>query len=103
MNNYYQTQINTLQSSVPLFTDRYRDIILAYTFLRERIFNNNSLSTYETDSLYGNNLDLKYNDQSTQAEKDILTLLNNHQMIDQNMVDLTLMTESANFCQGIIG
>lgn len=39
-------EIKNLKDQLPLFFDRYTDIALAYGFLRERIINNNSLSSF---------------------------------------------------------
>lgn len=39
-------EMRTLKDQLPLFFDRYTDIALAYGYLRERIVNNNSLSSF---------------------------------------------------------
>ena len=39
--------------------------------MRERILANNSLTTFEKDSIYGFNLDNLYNDRSMEVEGDI--------------------------------
>ncbi len=42
--------------------------------MRERIFANNSLSSFENDEVYGFNLDNLYNDRSMDVEGDITQL-----------------------------
>jgi hypothetical protein len=49
---FFQVQLSNLQERVPIFLDRYRDLMLSYAFLRERIINNNTLDTYETDTKF---------------------------------------------------
>ena len=44
-----ELQLTVLRKELPIFFDRYRNMILSYSFLRERIINNNSLVTYEYD------------------------------------------------------
>lgn len=54
-----------MQDKVPLFFDRYQDLMLSFAFLRERIINNDTLSSYDPESKffsYGSNLDTLYND-----------------------------------------
>lgn len=46
------SEIKHLNDQLPLFFNRYTDIILAYAFLREKIINNNSLSTFELNESY---------------------------------------------------
>lgn len=103
LNNQFQVQLVSLQSSVPSFFDRYRDLMLSYAFLRERIINNNSLETYETDKYYGHDLDQMYRDLSTKVENDIKQLKNTYPSIIEPLVDLTKVIDSENFCKDIIG
>ena len=50
--------------TIPIFFDRFRYLTLSYTFMRERILMNNSLSSFEDDPEYGYNIDFKYMDLS---------------------------------------
>ena len=50
--------------AVPVYFDRYRYSMLANTFIRERIINNNSLDSFEIDPQYGHYIDSLYNDDS---------------------------------------
>jgi hypothetical protein len=52
MHTRFETGIQTLRNNLPYFFDRYRSIMLSYSFLRERIINNNTLSNYEYDNNY---------------------------------------------------
>ena len=78
MNTQFGMEISTMQQSLPTFFDRYRDVILTYTFLRERIINNNSLSTYEEDPVYGHDIDQLYDDMSVEQEKILNDIKINH-------------------------
>ncbi len=68
MQGGFESGIKTLRNNLPDFFDRYRSIMLSYSFLRERIINNNSLDTYQPEFEYPqylSSLDLLYNDLST--------------------------------------
>ena len=93
-----EVQLTVLRKDLPIFFDRYRNMILSYSFLRERIINNNSLVTYEYDSIYHNNLDTKYMDLSTNIEQEILKLKTKHSEILRPLTDLTIQSDSENFC-----
>lgn len=54
---YYVQEVQTLTSSVPIFLDRYRFLSLMFTLLRERMTFNNSLASFESVPIYGNDLD----------------------------------------------
>ena len=98
MHNRFETGIQTLRSSLPSFFDRYRYMILSYSFLRERIINNNTLETYEFDDRYKWNLDYLYNDYSSQIEQELLRLQNDHPAVVQPLTDFTMLTDSESFC-----
>lgn len=58
-----------LQDTTPSFFDRYRYLILIFGIGRERVlFNTTFLNSMEFDPMYGQNLDYKYNDLSTDNE-----------------------------------
>lgn len=71
---FFQAQLSDLQERVPIFLDRYRNLMLSYAFLRERIINNNSLDTYEIDDKFKHDLDSLYNLKSEEVENRILIL-----------------------------
>jgi len=71
---FFQAQLSDLQERVPIFLDRYRNLMLSYAFLRERIINNNSLDTYEIDDKFNHDLDSLYNLKSEEVENRILIL-----------------------------
>jgi hypothetical protein len=64
----FETHLNSLNHSLPMLLNRYRYSILSYSFMRERILANNSLSSFENDNIYGFNLDSLYNDHSIEVE-----------------------------------
>ena len=70
----YKNNLLFLQNSIPIFFSRYRDLMLSYSLLRERIIANNSLSTFEENPGYGTNLDLFYHDKAMINEKSIQLL-----------------------------
>jgi hypothetical protein len=53
-----------LTALIPIFFNRYRYSILGYSFIRERIINNNTLDSFEHDPVYGFDLDRMYIDRS---------------------------------------
>lgn len=77
--------------------------MLGYSFLRERIINNNSLSTFEYDDEFGFNLDTKYIDLSMENERMITDIKISYPSIVSSMVDLTKLSDSELFCSSIIG
>jgi hypothetical protein len=85
-------------SLIPVFFNRYRYSILGYTFIRERIINNNSLSSFEYDSQYGYNLDSLYIDNSMKIEKILTDLRLDTSSISSGLVDLISIIDSEAFC-----
>ena len=61
---YFIDQISYMYVTIPVFFDRFRYLTLSYTFMREWILMNNSLSSFEDDPEYGYNIDFKYMDLS---------------------------------------
>ena len=103
MHNRFEIGTQTLRNNLPYFFDRYRSLMLSYTFLRERIINNNTLGTYEQDDKYQWNLDYLYNDFSSQIEQELLRLKNDHPSVISPLTDYTKLTDSEIFCQEVIG
>ena len=56
-----------MKGSIPMFFNRYSNLILSYALLRERIIQNNTFSI--TDE--GANLDKYYHDQAIENEKSL--------------------------------
>lgn len=77
--------------------------MLEYSFIRERIINNNSLLNYEKDQYYGVDLDSLYNDLSTQNEQITLKLKNSHPSILNDILSLTMKADSELLCPDVIG
>lgn len=98
MHSRFETGIQTLRNNLPYFFDRYRSLMLSYSFLRERIINNNTLSTYEHDDHNKWNLDYFYNDFSSQIEQELLRLKNDHPDVVSPLTDYTKLTDSEVFC-----
>ena len=67
----FESHLESLNQSLPVLLNRYTFSILSYTFMRERILANNSLSSFEKDDIYGFNLDSLYNDRSITVEGEI--------------------------------
>lgn len=63
-----------MQSSLPVFMDRFRYMMLVYGFNRERLIMNNSLDTFEWIEGYGYNGDQYYDDRSVENELAIIDL-----------------------------
>ena len=88
---------------IPIVLDRFRYLILSYAFLRERIVNNNTLSSFEFDVNYGNNLDNLYNDISMQVESKLTDLKVNSNSVDKPILEILKVMDSESFCHTIIG
>lgn len=74
--------------------NRYRYSILSYTFARERILSNNSLDSFERDSLYVHDLDQMYTDQSVKLEGDLNYLKSKYPTILEPLVSLVKKMDS---------
>ncbi len=68
-NEIFVSSLEKFTALMPIFFNRYRYSILGYTFIRERIINNNTMDSFEYDPAYGFNLDRMYIDRSMQIEK----------------------------------
>jgi hypothetical protein len=77
--------------------------MLSYSFMRERIILNNTMSSFEYDDEFGYNLDNKYHEYSMINERSLLNLKNNHISILDEMIDFLKDCDSENFCQLVIG
>jgi hypothetical protein len=88
---------------IPIFFNRFRYLILSYAFLRERIINNNTLNSFETDPRYGNDLDILYNDYSMQVENQLTDLKVTSASVSLSIVELLQVMDSESFCNNIIG
>ena len=62
--SYFESQIEYMYSTIPLFFNRFRYQTLSYSLMRERILMNGSLSSFESDPVYGQYIDFKYLDLS---------------------------------------
>jgi hypothetical protein len=76
--NIFESDLDSLNRSLPMLLNRYRYSILSYSFMRERILANNSLYSFEYDYIYGFDLDSLYNDHSIEVEGDINVLEARH-------------------------
>ena len=101
--NYFESQVKELRHVIPIFFDRFRYLILSYAFLRERIINNNTLSSFETDPRYGSDLDVLYNDYSMQVENQLTDLKVTSASVSLSIVELLKVMDSESFCNKIIG
>ncbi len=74
----FRDDLKNLIDSLPQFLNRYRYSMLSYSLARERILNNNSLSSFEQDSLFGYDLDLLYLDKSIELETNLTSMKSNY-------------------------
>jgi len=100
--NIFETNLKSLDRSLPLLLNRYRYSILSYSFLRERILANNSLSSFEKDKIYGFDLDNLYNDHSIEVEGLINMLEARHSDVLDPIMKVMLKIDSKDFCSQII-
>jgi len=71
--------------------------------MRERILNNNSLSSFEFDPIYQYNLDRLNNDLSMKYEGKITQLMAHYPPVLQPLITLVNHIDSKTFCEEIIG
>jgi hypothetical protein len=76
--------------------------MLSYSLARERILNNNSMSSFEQDSLFGFDLDLLYLDKSIELETNLTSMKSNYPEILKPMMDLLNVMDSESFCSKIV-
>jgi len=92
--NIFESNLISLNQALPLLLNRYKYSILSYSFLRERILANNSLSSFEKDKIYGFDLDNLYNDNSIEVEGEINVLEARHSDILAPIMQLMLKIDS---------
>jgi hypothetical protein len=85
-----------------LLLNRFRYSILSYSFMRERILANNSLSSFEFDDVYGFNLDNLYNDHSIEVEGEINVLEGHHPTVLEPVMLVMQHIDSVTFCSEIL-
>ena len=73
---HFDSNLLKISLSFPLVLNRFRFSALSYTFMRERILFNNSLSSFEEDP---DGLDIKYNELSMRIENEITIFESNYQ------------------------
>jgi hypothetical protein len=83
--------------------NRYRYIMLAFMFLRERILMDNNLDSFEEVPDYGHDLDQYYYQQSMANEQAINQLKVSHPAIASNIMDYYKMQDSGELCTAVIG
>ena len=76
--------------------------MLSYSLARERILNNNSLSSFEQDSLFGYDLDLLYLDKSIELETNLTAMKSNYPRILKPVMDVLNVMDSEKFCAQIV-
>jgi len=65
----FKAELSHLQEGIPIFFNRFRYTMLGYAFMRERILYNNTLGFFESDPVYGQNIDLMNIDLSMENER----------------------------------
>jgi hypothetical protein len=70
--------------------------------MRERILNNNSLSSFEFDPIYKYNIDRMNNDLSMKIEGKITQMMANHDDVLKPVISLISQIDSEKFCEQII-
>jgi hypothetical protein len=101
--NIFESHLDSLNRALPMLLNRYTYSILSYSFMRERILANNSLSSFENDKIYGFNLDSLYNDHSIEVEGDINVLEARHSEVLDPIMKAMLKIDSKEFCSQIVG
>jgi hypothetical protein len=94
--------LDSLNHELPLLLNRYRYSILSFSFMRERILANNSLSSFEFDDIYGFNLDNLYNDHSIEVEGEINVLEGRHSSVLEPIMLVMQHVDSVTYCSEII-
>lgn len=91
-----------IQSTLPVFMDRFRYMMLLYGMNRERLVMNNSLTSFEWFDGYGYNGDAYYKDQSILNEKRIIDIKTNYRKPMESMVNFINDIDSPLFCPKVI-
>jgi hypothetical protein len=99
----FKEELYILQTSIPIFFNRYRYLLLSMGLLRERIIYNNSLSSFEFIPGYGYNADQYFHDLSIENDKMLQQIKITQPSILQKMIDFLLASDSTDFCNTIIG
>jgi hypothetical protein len=93
-----------MQSKIPLLFNRFKYTMLGFSFLKEKIIYNNSLSSFNEDyGGLGNSLDLTFIDMSMENERELTNMKISYPSIVGSMVDLLKLSDSEMFCYKIIG
>lgn len=74
LENNQETSLQYIMNIVPVFFNRCRLVHLACAFARERIFANNTMDSFEYDSIYGTDIDIRYNDMHIENERVLISL-----------------------------
>lgn len=95
--------LRELKDNSDIFYDRYTDLIYAYSYMREKLINNNSLDSFITDdtSAVKDIMQLNF-DRSLHVEKEILAFRSNHPSSIDSIVKFVELTDSENLCDEII-
>ncbi len=101
--NIFEDSLSNYMRIIPQFFNRYRYTMLSYSFIRERIINNNTLESFEYDYFYGNNLDLMYNDKSMDVERELTSLKLENSYFITDISNLIKVMDSETFCLSVIG
>ncbi|TNV87799.1 hypothetical protein FGO68_gene10995 [Halteria grandinella] len=91
-----------IQGVIPLFYNRCRLVHLALAFVRERIFANNTMSSFEYDETYGYDIDIMYNDLHIKNELLLATLKNGYNKVIEPMMSQLEVLDSPPYCDSII-
>lgn len=89
---------------MPTVFDRFSTIMLAFSFMREKIINNNDLSSFETGTDESPpDIDLSYQSQSLDAEEAEVAMQRQALSSIAPIVQFLADMDSENFCKGIVG
>lgn len=77
--------------------------MLGFAFIRERIINNNNLNSFEIYPSYDHNIDQYFIDKSMNNEQEITDFKIHYPSIVSDLVSITKLIDSENFCYKIIG
>jgi hypothetical protein len=80
----------------------FRYSILSYSFMRERILANNSLSSFEYNEVYGFNLDSLYNDRSIEVKGEITVQETRYKSVLDQIMQVMKQIDSKDYCSKII-
>ncbi|TNV87907.1 hypothetical protein FGO68_gene9941 [Halteria grandinella] len=96
-------QLSIIKGNTPIFFNRYSDMILSYSYMRERIMNNNEIQSYNNYTPTGTSADDYFKEKSMKNEQNVKAIKVANPSIMKDVIAFEELADSENFCTDIIG